>query len=225
MKNSKYIGLVIVLLVFGALFIPKIVDRLRRGEVVDENRHQVGVEQTSEEALLKIGPAPEFSLVNQHGDTVSSTDYLGKVYVVEFFFTSCPTICPVMNANMVKIQNRFMEHEDFGIASITIDPLTDTPERLLDYAGGFGMKHKHWNLLTGNLEDILKLSNNGFNLYAGVNADAEGGFEHSGMFALVDKQGFIRSRTDQFGNPLVYYDGMTDEGLAMLQKDIATLLQ
>lgn len=126
---------------------------------------------------------------------------------------------------MLKLQEKFKNRDDFGIASITIDPAHDTPEVLSDYAKSYGITHEHWKLLHGSLEDVMALSNKGFNLYAGVNASAEGGFEHSGMFALIDQQGRIRSRTDNFGNPLVYYDGTSDEGIAQIAKDITTLLK
>ena len=74
------------------------------------------------------------------------------------------------------------------------------------------------------MEQVYELSNTGFNLYAGQNANVNGGFEHSGLFALIDRNGFIRSRADNFGNPIVYYDGTTDEGVKMIEQDIATLL-
>lgn len=224
MKNKSYILVGIVILVFGAIFIPDIIGRLQTGQVVDTDRHQVGTKAVTAEELKVLGEVPEFEFINQDGDTISNADYKGKIFVVEFFFTTCPTICPIMTGNTVKLQRAFKDREDFGVASISINPQNDTPEVLKAYANTYGITHPNWHLLTGDLQDVMALSNTGFNLYAGVNPNVEGGFEHSGMFALIDGEGKIRSRTDQFGNPIFYYDGTTDEGVSLIEQDIRTLL-
>lgn len=224
MINKKYIWLGLVIVVFGFIFIPDIYTRLKTGSVVDSDRHKVGAELLKAEDLVVIGKVPEFRFTNQNGDTISNETYKGKVYVIEFFFTTCPTICPVMTGNMLKLQRAFADREDFGVASFSINPMNDTPEVLKAYTETYGITHPNWHLLTGDMEAIMKLSNTGFNLYAGVNANVDGGFEHSGMFALIDQEGQIRSRMDQFGNPLVYYDGTTNEGADQIADDIATLL-
>lgn len=224
MKNKNIIIPAIVILVFGFIFIPDIISRIQGGDVVDTDRHTVGIEAPGADELLVLGKVPDFEFVNQVGDTISNHDYQDKVYVVEFFFTTCPTICPVMTGNILKLQKTFRDRTDFGVASFTINPMHDTPEVLKAYAEDYRITHPNWNLLTGDLDKIMQLSNTGFNLYAGINPEVEGGFEHSGMFALIDGQGNIRSRTDQFGNPIVYYDGTSDEGVALLERDIKTLL-
>lgn len=224
MMNKKYIWLGLVVLVFGVIFIPDIYNRLTSGNVVDSDRHSVGMPTVAAEELLTIGAVPDFSFSDQDGKTITNADYEGKVYVIEFFFTTCPTICPVMTGNMLKLQRKFKERTDFGVASFSINPMNDTPEVLKAYAETYGITHPNWHLLTGDLDAVMKLSNTGFNLYAGMNPEVEGGFEHSGMFALIDKQGRIRSRVDQFGNPIVYYDGTTNEGTELIAMDIATLL-
>ncbi len=224
MKNKSYIWIGLVILVFGVIFIPDIINRLQTGQVVDTDRHQVGTKAVAAEELQVLGTVPEFRFVDQHGDTISNEDYKGKVFVVEFFFTTCPTICPVMTTNTVKLQRAFKDRNDFGVASISINPENDTPEVLKAYAATYGITHPNWHLLTGSLEEVMALSNTGFNLYAGVNPNVEGGFEHSGMFALIDGNGKIRSRVDQFGNPIFYYDGTSDEGVSLIEQDIRTLL-
>lgn len=224
MKNKSYILVGLVILVFGIFFIPKIVSRIQKGTVVDFDRHAIGKETVSSESLVKLSKVPDFEFIDQHRDTITNTNYKGKVYLVEFFFTSCPTICPIMNSNLVKIQNTFSKEEDFGIASFSIDPTNDTPEVLKAYADKVGVRNESWHMLTGDLKTIYELANTGFNLYAGANPNAEGGFEHSGFFALVDKNGVIRSRVDNFGNPIVYYDGTEDQGVKMLEQDIRLLL-
>jgi len=153
---------------------------------------------------------PDFSFTDQNGETITQEDYKGKVYVVEFFFSTCPTICPIMNKNLVQVQRKFLGEEDFGIASFSIDPYNDTVEALNAYADKIGVTHPNWHLMTGELDDILDLSNNGFNLYVKQEDLAPGGFEHSGFFALVDKEGYLRSRRDTNGNPIFFYQGAVE---------------
>lgn len=219
MKNYSYVGISLVILIFGIIFIPKIIDRINDDEVVSSdrlNQPRLKNAKNTGEALSYIvldgekKKAPEFEFTNQNGDTISNEDYKGKVYLVEFFFTTCPTICPIMNKNLVEIQDVFKGQDDFGIASFSIDPDHDTPEVLAEYAQNYGIVSPNWNLMTGDRSDIYKLANEGFGLYAGEDADAAGGFAHQGMFALVDQEGFIRSRKDQFGNPLIYYRGSVE---------------
>lgn len=207
MKKYSYIGIAFIILIFGIYAVPKIVNRFKTHE------------------LVKIGEVPSFEFTNQDGKLISDTFYKDKVYVIEFFFTTCPTICPKMNANMVKIQNEYYGNIDFGIASFSINPEYDTPEILKEYAKSHGATLKNWNFLTGDKETIYTLANKGIALYAGENSEAEGGFEHSGMFALIDKQGNIRSRLDEFGNPIAFYDGLDAKNIQMLKEDIAILLK
>jgi len=207
MKKYSYIGVAFIILIFGIYAIPKIVNKFKTPN------------------LVTIAKVPSFEFTNQDGKLISNSFYDNKVYVVEFFFTTCPTICPKMNENMVKIQNEFYAFQDFGIASFSINPKHDTPEVLKQYAKDHGATLKNWNFMTGEQEAIYELANNGFTLYAGENSDAEGGFEHSGMFALVDKQGNIRSRLDDFGNPIAFYEGLELEGVKMIKEDIAILLK
>ncbi|MDN3596286.1 SCO family protein [Zunongwangia endophytica] len=244
-KKYSYIGVAIVILVFGIIFIPKIIDRVKDGEVVTADRlNKEGTKKVSrntpEVGFIELNgekrKAPEFEFIDQNGDTISNEDYLGKVYVVEFFFTTCPTICPVMSENLVEVQNELKSYEDeFGIASFSIDPSHDTPEVLAEYADRYGVSNPNWHLMTGDRDEIYQLANAGFQTYAGEDASVKGGFIHSGMFALIDKDGFIRSRKDKFGNPLIYYRGFVErnksiaEGeeepqIDMLIEDIKTLL-
>ena len=188
MKNYSYIGISFVILIFGIWAVPKIADRFTKPD------------------LATIGKVPEFSFTNQDQKTITNQSYHKKVYIVEFFFTTCPSICPVMNKNMVKIQDEFFGNPNLGIASFTIDPNTDTAEVLKEYASQYKITNPNWNLLTGDKEAIYKLANSGFNLYVGENSEVDGGFEHSGFFALIDQEGNIRSRFDEQGNPIIYYN-------------------
>ncbi|MCR8669519.1 SCO family protein [Aestuariibaculum sp. M13] len=218
-NNYSYIGIAFIILLFGILFIPKIIDRIQNGDVVrDESRSDFANEKrdiTSDLAFIEVDgvakKVPSFSFTDQNGKTITNEDYLGKVYVVEFFFTTCPTICPRMSKNLVQVQNSFKDFDNFGVASFTINPAYDTVEVLKEYATQYGVTNPNWHLMTGDRDDIYKLSNEGFNLYSAEDENAAGGFEHSGNFALIDKSGFIRSRKDDYGNPIIYYRGIASE--------------
>ncbi|MDP3313106.1 SCO family protein [Lutibacter sp.] len=207
MKKYSYIGVAFIILIFGIYTVPKVVNRFKTT------------------TLITIGKVPPFEFTNQNGILISNSFYKNKVYVIEFFFTTCPTICPIMNKNMATIQNEFYGNLDFGIASFSINPEYDTPQILKEYAKKNGATWANWNFLTGDKETIYAFANKGIALYAGENSAAEGGFEHSGMFALVDKNGHIRSRLDEFGNPIAFYDGLDTKNILMLKEDIKTLLK
>ncbi|WP_430928564.1 SCO family protein [Polaribacter marinivivus] len=210
-KKYSYIGISFVILLFGIYSIPKIVNRFQ------------------DSGLVKFNKVPDFEFTNQEGKTISNKTYEGKVYVVEFFFSTCPTICPIMNKKMLILQDSFFGNPEFGIASISITPEIDTPEILKEYAKNNGITHKNWHLLTGKSDDIVyALSNKGFKLYAGKGDEEHGGFEHSGLFALVDKEGYIRSRKDEYGNPIMYYRAIEEQTfpdqIKELKEDIKLLL-
>ena len=225
MKNKSYIGLSFVILVFGIIFIPRIVERIKNGTVVQGDRiDAISNHKNTETGLVTIGPVPKFELTDQNNEKISNETYLGKVYVVEFFFSTCPSICPIMNRNMVDIQNKFFGNPNFGIASITIDPENDTSKVLREHGKILGVTSSNWHLLTGEKAYIFNISNKGFNLYAGENKNIQGGFEHSGLFALIDKKGMIRCRNDKFCNPILYYDGLDKKGVKAITEDIKKLL-
>jgi protein SCO1/2 len=224
-QNYSYIGISFVILVFGILFVPKILNRITNKEIVDKDRHHLERKgKESEIEMVTIGKVPEFKFINQRKDTITNESYEGKVYVAEFFFTTCPSICPIMNQNMLKVQEAFQGNTGVGIASITINPEYDTADVLNEYAKSYGITHPNWHLLTGDRGEIYQLANTGFNLYVGAAPEVEGGFEHSGFFALIDQDGNIRSRKDENGNPIIYYDGLEADSMALLIQDINILL-
>ena len=171
----------------------------------------------------------DFLFLNQDSLFISNQDFNGKVFVAEFFFTRCPSICIEMNKNMKVLDELYGDRDDFGIASFTIDPENDTPTTLKKYSELIEVKSKNWHFLTGDKEDIYELSNKGFNIFSSINEAVEGGFEHQGFFALIDKDGYIRSRVNDFGTPIVYYSGITNEnedvqGIELIKEDIDKLL-
>ncbi len=207
MKDKSYIGISFIILIFGIIAVPRIIDKLNGND------------------LVVIGAAPKFELTNQNNKKISNTAYNGKVYVVEFFFSTCPSICPIMNRNMVSIQDEFFGNPNFGIASITINPENDTSEVLKKHATDLGANSVNWHFLTGNKDYIYDIANKGFNIFAAENSKVNGGFEHSGLFALIDKKGNIRSRKDEHGNPIMYYDGLDKKGVNAIKEDIKLLLE
>jgi len=210
-KKYSYIGISFIILLFGIYAVPKIVAKFQKTDLVTFNK------------------VPNFEFTNQDGEVINNVTFKDKVYVVEFFFSTCPTICPIMNQKMLTIQDEFFGNPNFGIASISITPDIDTPQVLKNYATTQGITHKNWHLLTGKSSDVVyNLSNKGFKLYAGKGDETHGGFEHSGLFALVDKNGYIRSRKDEFGNPIMYYRALQEQGfpdqVQELIEDIKLLL-
>ena len=243
MINKRNILIIILLIVFGLVFVPRIIDRVKNNDISRSESRSLKFDNF--EKNIKPLPyllmnnerkkVPEFNFVNQNGELVTNNDYIGKVYIVEFFFTTCTTICPVMNTNLIHIQNSFTKFSDFGIASFSINPEYDTVDILNQYANENGIVNSNWNLMTGDRSEIYKLANDGFNLYTAASSDFIDGFEHSGYFALIDKQGFIRCRNDEFGNPKVYYKGSVNymdkldsngeaEEITILKEDLLKLL-
>ena len=243
MINKRNILIIILLIVFGLVFVPRVIDRVKNNDISRSESRSLKLDNFEKNIkplpyLLmnnKRKKVPEFNFVNQNGELVSNNDYIGKVYIVEFFFTTCTTICPVMNTNLIHIQNSFTKFSDFGIASFSINPEYDTVDILNQYANENGIVNSNWNLMTGDRSEIYKLANDGFNLYTAASSDFIDGFEHSGYFALIDKQGFIRCRNDEFGNPKVYYKGSVNymdkldsngeaEEITILKEDLLKLL-
>ncbi|MGY6649839.1 SCO family protein [Wenyingzhuangia sp. IMCC45574] len=229
MKNKySFVGIAFIVLLFGVFVV-------RNFKHHTEPRNRV-TQAAKEESINPSGltyfeisgetrKMPDFIFTDQNNQTISNTDYNGKVYVAEFFFTTCPSICPIMNRNMLSIEKEFGQRNDFGIASFTINPSVDTPIKLKEYAENYGVTSLNWHFLTGDLDKIHHLANKGLNIFAGINPEVAGGFEHQGFFALVDKKGFLRSRKDTYGNPKIFYQGTDKKEVALLIEDIKLLLE
>lgn len=137
---------------------------------------------------------PPFRFLNEDSVWVTNEDFKGKVWIAEFFFASCPTICPEMNQQM----KRFAEEtksfsNEYQILSFTINPDDDTPSVLKNYKKGHQIKNKNWAFLTGIPEDdVHQLGIENFKTFAGRDEESEGGYAHSGAFTLVDRNGYVR---------------------------------
>ena len=220
MNKVKYLGVIIVIIIFAIIIVPNLIDRIKNNQIVENNRASSASPLSYIKINNKARKVPEFLFYNQDSLIISNEDFKDKIYVAEFFFTRCPSICPIMNNNMKRIENKFGKRNDFGIASFTIDPENDRPHVLKSYAESYDVFSNNWHFLTGNIKDVYSLANKGFNIFASINSDVAGGFEHQGFFALIDKKGFIRSRVDKFGNPIVYYLGIDEEGIDVQGTDL-----
>jgi protein SCO1/2 len=158
----------------------------------------------------------DFAFVNQVGDTIRKEDMAGKIYVADFFFTTCPTICPVMKKEMLRVYEQFKGDPNFRILSHSIDPTHDTQAVLKDYAEKLGVPDAAtWNFLTGDQEKIFEIGQTSYMTTTMADELEPGGFLHSGAFLLVDQQGRIRG----------VYDGTKTEQVDRLLADIPKLLK
>ncbi len=156
----------------------------------------------------------DFSFTDQLGETLTNQDVLDKIYLTDFFFTSCPSICPKVKKQMLRIYDKVLTNEDIILVSHTIDPKRDSVAVLKQYADNMGIDHRKWKFLTGDKEELLDIADDYF-VAAYEDADAPGGFDHSGKIILLDKSGRIRS----FG------DGTDPKEVDKLMKDIDILLK
>jgi protein SCO1/2 len=158
---------------------------------------------------------PDYAFVNQKNQTFTQKQMEGKIYVADFFFTTCPTICPVMKSNMLKVVERYKDNPEVGILSHTIDPEHDTPAVLKKYADDLGLNGDMWQFVTGDKEKIYDIGQKHYMVSAMADPDEPGGFIHSGAFVLVDKDRYVRG----------IYDGTSKESTARLIADMAVLLE
>jgi protein SCO1/2 len=158
---------------------------------------------------------PSFRFLNQDSVFVSEKDVEGKVYVADFFFTTCPTICPKMKTQMLRIYERYKDRDEVRIISHSIDPDFDTPNVLKDYAARLQVKAPKWNLLTGDKATIYTLGQKSYMVSAQEDPNEAGGFVHSGAFILVDKNRHVRG----------IYDGTVEAEVNHLLEDMEILLK
>ncbi len=135
---------------------------------------------------------PDFAFIGQDSNRVTNATFAGKAYVTDFFFTSCPTICPVMTRNMLKIYERFQDSTELLLLSHTIDPKRDSVGRLAQYARNLGVRSDKWFFVTGDKDEIYAIADDYFNVVI-EDPSLPDGFDHSGRFVLVDPQRHIRA--------------------------------
>ena len=163
--------------------------------------------------IRKYHTVADFSLINQNGETVTQDDYSGKIYIADFFFTTCPTICPMMTKNMVNIQEHIRDDDEVLLLSHSVTPQIDSVAQLKKYALEKGVDDAKWNLVTGDKKKIYELARKS---YLAVKEDGDGGLYdmiHTENFILVDKQRRIRG----------FYDGTNDKEVEKLLSDLKIL--
>ncbi len=158
---------------------------------------------------------PSFRFLNQDSTWVSDKNLEGKIYIADFFFTSCPTICPKMKTQMLRLYERYANENQIALLSFSIDPDFDRPHVLNAYATRLQVKAPKWNLVTGEKSKIYELGQKSFMVTAQEDKNEAGGFVHSGAFILVDKQRHVRG----------IYDGTKEQEVNHLMEDIELLLK
>ncbi len=166
--------------------------------------------EEAKKSLLVVGEVPDFTAENYDGRTITKKDLLGKVWVVDFFFTSCGGPCPIMSSQLSVLQSEFADVPDFKVVSFTVDPETDTPEVLQRYAAKYGAKPDKWYFLRMDLEQLIPLAEKGFRVSPPVEPAA-----HATHFILVDRWGRIRG----------YYPGTDTQAYEKLAAMVKLLLE
>jgi len=207
MKNIIYCLLVLVLFLTGCQ--SKKLPILGESDVV---KKIVGGKEVEETIYPTI---PAFSFQNQNGETVTEKSFDGKIYVADFFFTTCPTICPPMKKNLLKLYKIYKDNPEVAILSHTTDPGHDSVEVLRQYAKDMGVTGTMWQFVTGDREKIYEIGQKNYLVSAREDSSEAGGYIHSGHFILIDKNKHIRGM----------YDGTTDAGTKQLLEDIKVLLK
>jgi protein SCO1/2 len=170
----------------------------------------------------------DFSFINQDNDTITKDSLTGSIYVANFFFTSCPSICPIMTRNMSYLQDKLSVFPNIRFLSHTVDPVNDTPDKLKSYVNVMQQKNininlSNWDFVTGDKDKLYESAANYF-VNASVDSLAPGGFLHSEYFILIDKQGRVRSGIDKNGNAVGAYDGTNEVQMKDLINDINVLM-
>ncbi|HEY0666550.1 MAG TPA: SCO family protein [Sphingobacteriaceae bacterium] len=176
------------------------VERIKNGKTVIDTVYQT---------------IPEFSFLNQDSSIITGKDFDGKIYVADFFFTSCTSICPIMHRNMLTVYKEFSGNNEVKILSHSIDSKYDTPSRLKKYASKLGISGNQWEFVRGSRDSIYTIAEKSYLTSVGEDNNAPGGFIHQGWFILVDKDKRLRGA----------YDGTNEEQVKQLIADMHTLLK
>ena len=158
---------------------------------------------------------PEFSFTSHLGETITDKDFEKKIYVTDFFYATCPSICPIMSNNMTKLQEAFVHKDDIMFLSHTVDPARDSVEALKMYADKYDVIPGKWHLVTGEKDDLYRMARKAY-FISTMEGGGEGeeDFIHSDRFILVDKEKYIRG----------IYNGTDSADIEQLQRDIVYLL-
>ena len=156
----------------------------------------------------------DFKFINQDGDTISNNTFQNDIYLADFFFTTCPTICPIMKSNLLKIYDHFENQNNVKFLSHTVNPEYDNVGVLNKYSKNLGVNSKKWHFVTGDIEYVYETAKKSYMVTAMADSLEPGGFLHSGTFLLVDNKKRIRG----------IYDGTDKTEISKIKNDIETLL-
>jgi len=215
-KEYKFFG--IVLLILSAIIITIFYNILKPKKVLpiyQPSKVNSEMVDSTIQYVSKYHKIADFSLVNQNGKTITQEDYKDKIYVADFFFTTCQTICPIMTDHMAQIQKEILKDDDVLLLSYSVTPKIDSVAQLKRYAIEKGVNDNKWNLLTGDKKQIYELARKS---YLAVKTDGNGDqydMIHTENFMLIDKKRQIRG----------YYDGTKTEDIERLLEDIEVLKQ
>jgi protein SCO1/2 len=210
----KFFG--IVLLIVSAVIISLFYNALQPKEILPVYQPaMVNFElvDSTLQHVKKYHTIADFSLTNQNGKMVTQKDYENKIYIADFFFTTCPTICPIMTKNMAGLQDKIMDDKEVMLLSHSVTPDIDSVPQLKKYALEKGVDDRKWNLVTGDKKEIYELARKS---YLAVKTDGDGGpydMIHTENFILVDKERRIRG----------FYDGTNTEAMEKLLSDLEIL--
>ncbi len=213
---AKYKYFAVVLFILSAIIITIIYQLLKPAPnlpIYQPSMVNTELVDSTMQYIRKYHKVADFKLINQNGDTVTQENYKGKIYVADFFFTTCQTICPIMTDHMKKIQEEFKVDDEVLLLSHTVTPKIDSVEQLRKYADKKGIIDSKWNLVTGDKKQIYELARKS---YFVVKNQGNGGpydMIHTENFALIDNQRRIRK----------FYDGTNPDAIEELIEDIATL--
>lgn len=200
------LSVIIISIIYSQLKVPKRLT-IYQPEMVDNKLVDSTIQYVKK--YHKIAP---FSLVNQNGDTITQDTYENKIYVADFFFTTCQTICPIMTDHMVQIQKELQEDSEVLLLSHSVIPEYDTPEVLKAYALKKGVDDTRWNLVTGSRKEIYTLARKSYLAVEDIPGE-EDAMVHTENFMLIDKKSQIRG----------YYDGTDPEEIERLLEEIKIL--
>lgn len=212
-KNMKrffvtYLGLLSIMLL-SCDETPKTLPFLGNKETVTKT---VNGKEVTDTVYHKI---PDFEFINQDSVKITEQAVAGKIYVADFFFTTCPTICPKMKTQLLRIFEKYKGNPKVMILSHSIDPRHDTPAVLKEFMNNLGITGKSWQMVTGDKAKIFEIGQKSYMVSAADDPTQPGGVVHSGAFILVDKNRHIRG----------IYDGTVPDKVDNLMKDIELLLQ
>lgn len=208
MKKSTLIAIITVFTLWGCQNKPERLPYMQ----MEINENVVDGKTVQDTSFRTI---PDFKLYNQDSAVVTLKDFDNTIYVADFFFTTCPTICPIMHRNLLKVYKKYEQNNEVKFASHTIDVKYDKPSVMKAYAKKLGIKTKNWEFLWGTRDEIYALAERNYMVYTKEETQAPGGFAHQGYLILVDKQKRIRGA----------YDGTVDEDVNKLMADMDILLK